>query len=226
MSEIIKLEKLRKTYDGRNFILKGVDLIIHSGEIVVITGQSGSGKSTLLNIIGLLDSHTDGNYYLDKKIIKLKENRETALLRNEKIGFVFQAYHLISNLTVKENLIIPLLYRKAQTIDLNQFNLNMCNLLGQFDLLDLLDQKVMGLSGGEKQRISLCRALIANPEIILADEPTGNLDEVNKNKIMLLFQNISKKLKKTILIVTHDKQFKEIANRSFNISGGYLIEEI
>jgi ABC-type lipoprotein export system ATPase subunit len=206
--------------------LKGVNLVINRGDIAVITGQSGSGKSTLLNILGLLDSHDDGNYYLDGKLIKLKDNKEFASLRNRKIGFVFQAYHLISNLTVKENLIIPLLYRSEKIINQTKFDNDVNNLLAKFELLNLLNQKVGGLSGGEKQRISLCRALIADPEIILADEPTGNLDEINKSKIMMLFQSISKQLKKTIIIVTHDIQFKEIANKTYQISGGNLIEEI
>lgn len=226
MSKIIELQKLKKSYNGRNFVLNGVDLVINSGEIAVITGQSGSGKSTLLNVLGLLDSYDEGSYYLDSNLVKLKENREFALLRNRKFGFVFQSYHLISNLTVKENLMIPLLYRQGRTVNLKKFDDDVRELLQRFDLIDMLDQKVSGMSGGEKQRISLCRALIADPEIILADEPTGNLDEGNKEKIMETFQNIGKQFKKTVLIVTHDNQFKEIADRSFHISGGYLIEEV
>ena len=205
MSKIIELQKLKKSYNGRNFVLNGVDLVINSGEIAVITGQSGSGKSTLLNVLGLLDSYDEGSYYLDSN---------------------FQSYHLISNLTVKENLMIPLLYRQGRTVNLKKFDDDVRELLQRFDLIDMLDQKVSGMSGGEKQRISLCRALIADPEIILADEPTGNLDEGNKEKIMETFQNIGKQFKKTVLIVTHDNQFKEIADRSFHISGGYLIEEV
>ncbi len=226
MSEIIRLENLTKTYDGYNYVLKGINLVINKGDIAVITGQSGSGKSTLLNIIGLLDSYNDGRYFLDNEIVTLKENKELALLRNKKIGFIFQAYHLIANLTVKENLIIPLLYKEGRMIDLNEFDKTVDDLLERFGLLDLLNKKVGGLSGGEKQRICLCRALMSDPEIILADEPTGNLDGYNKDKIMTVFQNISKELGKTILIVTHDNQFKEIANKSFHISGGYLIDEV
>ena len=211
MSEIIRLENLTKTYDGYNYVLKGINLVINKGDIAVITGQSGSGKSTLLNIIGLLDSYNDGRYFLDNEIVTLKENKELALLRNKKIGFIFQAYHLIANLTVKENLIIPLLYKEGRMIDLNEFDKTVDDLLERFGLLDLLNKKVGGLSGGEKQRICLCRALMSDPEIILADEPTGNLDGYNKDKIMTVFQNISKELGKTILIVTHDNQFKEIS---------------
>lgn len=226
MNEIIKLINLTKSYDGHTKVLDGINLSINNGEIAVITGQSGSGKSTLLNILGLLDVQTSGEYYLDNMLIDKKSNFNYARIRNRKISFIFQAYHLIPNLTVKDNLIIPLLYRDGLIIDLTDFNEKVDYYLQEFDLKSSENKRVDELSGGEKQRIGLCRALIADPEIILADEPTGNLDNINKIKIMDIFREISKNLKKTIIIVTHDYDFCKIANRKFHLTGGKIIEEI
>lgn len=225
MNKIVRLKGISKIYKNDKKILDKINLELLSGEIVVITGPSGCGKSTLLNIVGLIDTPSFGEYYLDNvNVYNLKE-KNISQIRNERIGYIFQAYHLITNLSVLENIFIPLLYKKKQQFNIDFYNKKIEDILKMLEIYDLKNEKVENLSGGEKQRVAIARALITDPTIILADEPTGNLDSVNRDKIIEIFEKIRNDLNKTILIVTHDFKISRSANRWFELIGGKLIEK-
>lgn len=215
---VIQLKNIRKTYDKKKYVLNGIDLSLHKGEMVVIEGKSGAGKSTLMNVLGLLDEYNDGEYLLYNKKIKKKDYNK---IRAKKIGFVFQAYHLIESISVRENIMLPFLYNDAEIDD--EVKMEYERFLEKFGLKDLENQKTGDLSGGEKQRVAIVRALIKNPEIIIADEPTGNLDIENTNVVIGAFREL-KNEGKLIIIVTHDITIAKEEDRKLYIRNGKIEE--
>lgn len=220
----ISTYSLKKSFysKGKNetIILKDITLSILSGELVAIQGKSGAGKSTLLHIIGCLDTQTAGEYILDDKNISELSNNERAYLRNRKFGFIMQDYALINDETVIDNITLPSIFAKKTIEEAKQ---RAFELLAEFNIQDLGLKKVSNLSGGEKQRVAIVRALMNEPSYILADEPTGALDSKNANDIMNIFLELNKK-GKTIIIVTHDNTIAKACNRIINISDGLTIE--
>ncbi len=203
MSEIIKLKEVHRYYEmGDNIVkaLNGMDIEINKGEFIAIMGQSGSGKSTAMNLVGSLDVPTKGSIRLDKNNISHMAESELAQLRGKKVGFIFQSFNLIPNLTAKENIMLPMIF---QGLDLDGRESKAENLLKLIDLEDRADHYPNQLSGGQQQRVAIARALANDPEVILADEPTGNLDTQTGQKVMHFLQDLNKK-GKTIIIVTHD----------------------
>ena len=221
---MIMLKGIEKTSCGKEIktkVLKGVDLSISKGEFVCIFGESGSGKSTLLNILGLLDDATIGTYKLDGVDIRKLSKKESAFIRNQKIGFVFQAYHLIPELNALENLVVPLGYAGMRKKEREKIAYE---LLTEFGIDDLEKKHVSQMSGGEQQRIAIMRAIINKPQILLADEPTGNLDKENSQTIMNLFERLNKQ-GMTIVMVTHDTSLAKYGTRVVRVEDGRIIEK-
>src|SRR3989338_5711257 len=203
MSEIIKLGNVAKYYEMGETIVKaldGINIKINKGDFVAIMGPSGSGKSTSINLVGSLDLPTQGTIYLDGRDISKLDESQLAQIRGKKIGFIFQSFNLISNLTAKENVMLPLLF---QGVNLEERERKAQELLQLVDLTDRMDHYPNQLSGGQQQRVAIARALANDPEVILADEPTGNLDTVTGEKVMDFLEDLNKK-GRTIIIVTHD----------------------
>lgn len=216
---IIKIENLCKSYKVKKEkinVLNNFNMEIKEGEFISIVGASGCGKSTLLRILGCLDNFDSGNYILDGVDIKKQKVSTLAKIRNEKLGFVFQNFSLIPEYTVFENIEMPLGYKG---INKKEREKRVLKLLEQFNLLDKKDLYPNMLSGGQQQRIAIIRAMVNEPKIILADEPTGNLDSNNLKYIMDTFKEINKN-NVTIIVVTHDKVTSEYANRIIEIVGG------
>lgn len=216
---IIRLAKIKKSYDGTEFVLNGVDFQVAKGEFVVIQGKSGSGKSTLLNIIGLLDTYTSGEYYFEESLISSHKNYPQ--IRANRIGFVFQSYHLIESLSVKENVILPFLYSKSKLTDSAMKGVE--STLDKFNLSSLMKKKVSFLSGGEKQRVAIARAIIKCPDIVIADEPTGNLDEENTSIIINAFCRLARAGDAAIIMVTHNSQIADCGTSKHLLSEGKLM---
>lgn len=221
----IKLSHVSKSYKQQNRedkILVDLNLEIKKGELVAVMGPSGSGKSTLLNILGCLDTCTSGRYDLDGMNISQQSSRTLAEIRNQKIGFVFQQFNLLSEYTVFENLEIPFLYKRnkkrAEKLKVRQ---RILDHLRYFDLFDLRNKKPKFLSGGQQQRVAIARAMVNNPELILADEPTGALDIENGNRIMKYLKHINKN-GKTVIIVTHDPKIAQKCESIFYLEDGRL----
>ena len=218
---MIRLKEVHKSYvTGNNslHVLKGIDLNIEAGELVSVMGSSGSGKSTLLNIIGILDGYDSGEYYLDGKLIKNLNETKAAFLRNRTIGFVFQSFNLISFKTAMENVALPLYY---QGINRRKRNKIAMEYLDEMGLLEWANHLPSELSGGEKQSVPIARALIGNPKIILADEPTGALDSKTSLEVMDVFRKVNSK-GMTVIIVTHEKDISERTNRIIHITDGII----
>ena len=215
---IVDIKKLTKTFsDGSKklHVLKDINLQIDKGSIITIKGPSGSGKSTLLSIIGTLDNADSGELLING--ISIKENTNIDKLRNKSIGFVFQFHNLISELTLEENVSLPKMIAKEQW-DKDE----LIELFEYFDLKDRMNSFPNDLSGGEKQRVAVMRAIINNPSIIIADEPTGNLDKENALKMMSLFQKLNTEKKLTILIATHDEDVFNIGLKKYQLVDGCL----
>ena len=215
---IVDIKKLTKTFsDGSRklHVLKDINLQIDKGSIITIKGPSGSGKSTLLSIIGTLDNADSGELLING--ISIKENTNIDKLRNKSIGFVFQFHNLISELTLEENVSLPKMIAKEQW-DKDE----LIELFEYFDLKDRMNSFPNDLSGGEKQRVAVMRAVINNPSIIIADEPTGNLDKENALKMMSLFQKLNTEKKLTIIIATHDEDVFNIGLKKYQLVDGYL----
>ncbi len=222
MSEIIRLEHITKSYSNQSDVrvtaLKDVSLQVESGEIVAITGVSGSGKSTLLHIIGLVDSPDSGTRFVAGEISVRAKQTKLAIHRNRHIGFVLQDYALIPHLTVTENVELPLKYAHIRKKERRE----KCErILAEMGLGAFSGRRINELSGGQKQRIAIARAIINDPEILLADEPTGAIDSVTKKEILDLFLE-QKSRGKTIVIVTHDAEVAGIADRIKHIRDGIL----
>lgn len=201
-------------------VLKGVDLEIADGELVSLMGASGSGKSTLLNILGMLDCHDSGNYYIDGEPIRLDNDVQAAEYRSRSIGFVFQSFNLIPYKTALDNVALPLLY---QNITRKQRRRKAMNMLERMGLKEWAYHLPSELSGGQKQRVAIARALITDPKIILADEPTGALDSTTTKEVMELLVSINKKEHKTMLIVTHEESVARMCDRIVKMVDGKIV---
>ena len=214
---MIKIENLVKKYDNgltEYVINNGFDVAIEDGEFVAIHGRSGCGKSTLLNIIGLIDSMSEGTYILDGKDISKLKPSEYAAIRNRDIGFIFQAFHLLQDESVIYNVSLPMKYAKVDKASRKERAEALLKLVG---LEGKENNKALQLSGGEMQRVAIARALANNPKYILADEPTGNLDIENRDIIMDLLKTINEKNGSTIIMVTHDEELLKYADRVINL---------
>ena len=215
---IVDIKKLTKTFsDGSKklHVLKDVNLQIDKGSIITIKGPSGSGKSTLLSIIGTLDNADSGELLING--ISIQDNTNIDKLRNKSIGFIFQFHNLISELTLEENVSLPKMIAKEQW-DKDE----LIELFEYFDLKDRMNSFPNDLSGGEKQRVAVMRAVINNPSIIIADEPTGNLDKENALKMMSLFQKLNTEKQLTIIIATHDEDVFNIGRKKYQLVDGCL----
>lgn len=224
MPEIISLQKIRKDYVLEKVIipaLKEINLTIHKNEYVALMGPSGSGKSTLMNIIGALDTPSSGKYYLNGNDVSAMTDNELAVIRNKEIGFVFQTFNLMPRMTAAENVALPLIYagksksyRDGRAIEM----------LTAVSLSDRMDHKPNELSGGQKQRVAIARALVNNPSIILADEPTGNLDSKTSIEIMGIFDQIHRE-GNTVIIVTHEEDISLYAHRIVRLKDGVIFSD-
>lgn len=219
---MIHLENITKSYavGGNSLqVLKGIDLNIKNGELVSIMGSSGSGKSTLLNILGMLDNYDGGAYNLDGKLIKDLSEKKAALYRSQFLGFVFQSFNLINFKTAWENVSLPLYYQK---VNRNKRKDLAFQKLEEVGLLDWAEHLPSEMSGGQKQRVAIARALIADPKVILADEPTGALDSVTSVEVMDLLKSVNQK-GKTVIIVTHENEIARETERIIRLKDGRII---
>ncbi|TCP24382.1 putative ABC transport system ATP-binding protein [Tenacibaculum skagerrakense] len=221
---MIKIEGLHKSYPiGKDslHVLKGLDLHIKEGEFVSIMGSSGSGKSTLLNIVGLLDTHDEGNYFLNGQLIQNLNEKKAAVLRNKFLGFVFQSFNLISYKTALENVALPLYYKgmgRKERLKIAQ------EYLEKVELGPWANHLPNELSGGQKQRVAIARALVTNPKVILADEPTGALDSKTTDSVMDLLKGINDE-GMTVFVITHEEDVAEQTNRIVRLKDGVIISD-
>lgn len=219
---LINLKNLSKYYTNGNdkfYALNNIDLTINKGEMVAIMGPSGAGKTTLLHIIGVIDNFNDGDYFLMDESIKDRNDKELSKLRNNTFGFIFQYFALLKDYTAIENVRVPLNYRKMSKKERNERSLKYLEYVGLKDHLHKLPNE---MSGGQQQRVAIARALAQETDIILADEPTGALDQNTSKEIMQILNSINK-LGKTIIIITHDNNIASYCNRIISIEDGNLI---
>jgi putative ABC transport system ATP-binding protein len=223
LSLLVDLKNITKTYfagNNRYPVLKGVDFSLQRGEMIAIMGASGSGKSTLMNVIGLLDRCTQGTYYFLGHDVSQLSDQALSGIRNQKIGFVFQSFFLLPRLNVLHNVMLPLFYRDEPEALSQQ---KAFALLEKMNMEKLAYHKPNQLSGGQQQRVAIARALAGNPDIILADEPTGSLDSTTGQAIMNIFLQLNQEEKRTIVIVTHDKEISRSCQRTVAMKDGKMI---
>ena len=221
MNKIIELKNVNKIYKTKVeniHILKNINLAFNKGDFISIQGKSGSGKTSLLNILGLLDEPTDGEIYINGEKIHYRNEKAKTAIRNKKIGFVFQFHYLLNEFTALENVMMPALINK--NMNKNEIKKKAKELLALVGLAKRIKHKPMELSGGEKQRVAIARAMINDPDIILADEPTGNLDTETSNIINKLFMKINKETNQSIIIVTHSLELANLATYKYKIENG------
>jgi lipoprotein-releasing system ATP-binding protein len=216
---MLKASGIYKNY-GPLPVLKGVDIEITKGEIVSIAGSSGAGKSTLLHILGTLDMADKGEVYIDNTPVFTLNNKKLASFRNKHIGFVFQFHHLLPEFTALENVCVPGWIAGRKTKEVTEKALSLLDLLG---LQNRGEHKPGELSGGEQQRVAVARALINNPSIVMADEPTGNLDSANAKDLHRLFIDLRNRLQQTFLIVTHNEELAQMSDRILHMKDGKMI---
>lgn len=226
MNSILELKNINKTYRGKTedlHILKDLNLKVQEGEFISILGKSGSGKSTLLGIIGLLDNFDSGEIYINNNKIDKFESNKLDRLKNKDLGFVFQFHYLLPEFTALENVMIPCLIEDFSNKKIIENKAK--TLLKKIGLGERYNHKPSQLSGGEKQRVAIARALINDPKIILADEPTGNLDEETSEEIHSLLKKINQENNQTIIVVTHSKELANITNKQYFVKHGKLVLE-
>jgi putative ABC transport system ATP-binding protein len=223
-SPIIQLADVKKTYGegkGRQEVLAGVSLDVAAGEMVAVVGQSGSGKSTMLNIVGGLDVADAGRVVVCGEDYGKLDDRALSRLRNEKIGFIFQAFHLLDHLSVLENVAIPSFFTRTT----GDAAVRAREALGKVGLAELADRRPTNLSGGQKQRVAIARALYNRPSILLCDEPTGNLDSETGREVIEFFRDLNKREGTTMLIVTHEERVSQAAQRVIRIVDGRVVQQ-
>ncbi len=216
---MLKATNIYKSY-GTLPVLQGVDIQINKGEIVSIAGSSGAGKSTLLHILGTLDNADKGKIFLNETNISQLKDKSLAAFRNKHIGFVFQFHHLLPEFTAVENICVPGWIAGKNTKELNERAMELLDLL---NLTNRANHKPAELSGGEQQRVAVARALINNPAIVMADEPTGNLDSANAKELHDLFMDLRNRLQQTFLIVTHNEELAKLSDRILHMKDGKII---
>ena len=224
MGALIHIENMKKIYNpGENEVraLDGIDLDIEKGDLVAIVGHSGSGKSTLMNMLGCLDTPTSGKYVLDGQDVASMTDNQLADVRNKEIGFIFQGFNLISNLDAVGNVELPLVYRGVSKNERKQLAMEALKSVG---LEDRMKHKPNEMSGGQQQRVAVARAVAANPPIILADEPTGNLDTKSTQEIMEILKELHRS-GRTVIIITHDEEIASQAHRVIRILDGRIEED-
>jgi len=221
---LLKLSNIEKVYrmDGISIkALDGISLMIREGEFVAITGASGSGKSTLMHIIGCLDTPTNGEVFLEGQKVSDLTERQLAIVRNKKIGFVFQQFNLLARTSALENVALPLIYSSLSESEIEEKAKEALNMVG---LSNRLDHQPNQLSGGQQQKVAIARALVTSPSLILADEPTGNLDSKSGQEILKIFQQLNNQ-RNTIILVTHNQQVAANAQRIIKIKDGKIEEK-
>ena len=225
MKKVIEIQNIKRNFqvgDETVHALRGVSFNINEGEFVTIMGTSGSGKSTLLNILGCLDTPTSGEYLLDDIPVRTMSKPQCAVLRNRKIGFVFQSYNLLPKTTAVENVELPLMYNSA--VSASERRRRAIESLQAVGLGDRLEHKSNQMSGGQMQRVAIARALVNNPAVILADEATGNLDSRTSFEILVLFQKLHAE-GRTIIFVTHNPELSQYSSRNIRLRDGQVIED-
>ena len=225
MAKLIELRDVYKIYgeglESEVRALDGVSLDIEKGEFVAVVGQSGSGKSTMMNVLGCLDIPTRGDYFLDGVDVRELSDKELSRIRNKQIGFIFQQYNLIQNLTVLENVELPLIYQGIDPIDRRELAIQALDRVG---LADRAQHKPTQMSGGQQQRVAIARAISTHPPIIMADEPTGALDSRTGHEVLGFLQQLNKE-GSTVILITHDNGIAATARRVVRIADGKIIED-
>lgn len=224
METLIEVKNLMKIYNpGENEVraLNDVSLQIFRGEFVAVIGQSGSGKSTFMNMLGCLDVPTSGSYYLNGKDVAGLSDDELSEIRNKEIGFIFQGFNLIPNLTALENVELPLIYRNVPASERRELSIASLKKVG---LQNRMDHKPSEMSGGQQQRVAIARALAAAPPVILADEPTGNLDSASSKEIMQILKSLHEE-GRTVILITHDNKIAASAKRVIRIMDGKIVSD-
>ncbi len=221
---LLRLVDIHKQYETPGApavpVLHGISLDIHQGEFVCLMGQSGSGKSTLMNILGCLDTPTAGDYFLGGQLVSGLSLDALAEIRNKKLGFVFQGFNLLKRMSVLDNVALPLIYGGIARSEARRLAQEKLRLTGLGDFSDRLPNQ---LSGGQQQRVAIARALVMNPPVLLADEPTGNLDTATSNEIMSLIQRLNKEQGITVILVTHEPDIAEFGSRLVRLKDGRVV---
>lgn len=225
MDTILEARQITKYFHNplKVQVLNNITFSINKGEFVSVVGKSGCGKSTLLYVLSTMDTDYEGDLLIDNESMKLKREKQLAQVRNQKIGFVFQFHYLLPEFSVIKNVMLPALKLNQQTEKV--IRVKAMEKLDRLGIAKLANQKANQLSGGEKQRVAIARALINEPHIIMADEPTGNLDKVNSAKVFDIFQNLATVHNQTILVVTHDPDFAHRSNRIIEMEDGKIIRQ-